>query len=156
LFKALFYLALYENMLLFIYFSLSKNIQVQEFIEIPLSTFIFIPLSFFIMLYGLKIKNVPYKSAYGIRFKSTQETQFIWTQSHIFARDAIFGLGFVLFICSVVLSFFHYWYITFAIFIIATILTYVIIWNYSRSIQKKYLEMKSRQEQLNNRTQENK
>ena len=154
IFKAIFVLSLYENMLLYSCFSLKSSFAIGELIEIPLSTFLFIPLSVMMMIYGIKIKHIAYASKLGIRTKSTLETEFIWKQMHFLARDVIFATGFILFLLSIVSSFFHYFYIMLIVFVVAIIIDLIIILSQAKSMQKKYLYMKNRQDMVNKQTEE--
>lgn len=160
LFKALVVLSFYENMLIFTCFSLKDGFSIGELAEVPLSTFLFIPLSVLMMIYGLKIKHITYKSRFGIRTKATIETEFIWKQTHFYARNVIFATGFLLFVMSVISSFFHYFFIMIPIFAIAILIDFILIKKQADGMHKKYLTMKKRQEiaeqMKNNKSQTNK
>lgn len=145
-FKALVALSFYENMLIFTCLSLKDSFSIGEIAEVPLSTFLFLPLSVLMMIYGLKIKHITYKSRFGIRTKATLETEFIWKQTHFYARDVIFATGFILFILSVISSFFHYFYIMIPIFAIAILIDFIMVLKQANGMHKKYLTMKKRQE----------
>lgn len=143
-----FVFVLFENVIFLTYFILAKSLEIGVVCEIPLSIALFIPLAFILMLLSIKLKNAPYLSRPAIRFKCTKETEFIWTQTHIFARDVYFLMSFVLFIVSIIFSFFRLYLIELGIFVFAILLCTLIVYLYSKSLYKKYIEMKTRKENL--------
>lgn len=150
--RALVALFTYENMLIFIYFCLEKNLNIGSPCTISMSLFIFLPLALVMMIAGSKIKFEPYKSKFGLKMKYTLETEFLWKQTHYYARDVLFFVGFALFIISIVFAFFRVSYIEIPIFVIAIIFCILRIRWYAKSMHSKYIEMKTRQE---NKTQTN-
>ncbi len=148
LFKLLFVLSLYENILFMVYFSLASSLAVGALCEIPISIIIFLPLSVIFLLMSIKLKNAPYLGRFGINFKSTRETEFIWKQTHLFARDVYFLMSFALIITSIVFSFFRLCLIELGLFIFAITTCTLVIYFHSRSLYKKYMEMKNRRDSL--------
>lgn len=148
IFKFLFIISLFETMIWFIYYGLSSNLYVGATSEISFAIAAFFPASFAIMAYGLNLKNPEYKSKTGINFKNVETTEFIWIQSHFFARYIFFFTGFILFLVSLVFAFFHMSYVLIPIFVIAIIVCYIIVWNYAESMKQKYEEMKTRKDNL--------
>lgn len=149
-FLTLFTLSLYENVIFLTYYCLASSLSIGSKCEIPLSIAIFLPISIIMLILSLKLKNAPYLSFPAIRFKSTRETEFIWKQTHIFARDVYFLMSFVLFLVSVIFSFFKLCLIELAIFAFAIIVCTIVIYCYSNSLYKKYIEMKTRRDGLQN------
>lgn len=147
LFKILLTISLYENALFFAYFSLSTNLTVGSLCDIPHSLVTFMPLSIFIIYFALKLKKVPYLSKFGIRFKTTKETAFIWNQAHYFARNLFFGMGGLLFFISIIFTFVRFNIIQLPIFVIVIAVFLIIFYNYTYSIYDKYMEMKERQDE---------
>lgn len=148
LFKFLFAVSIFETMIWFIYFGLSEQLYVGATSEISFAIAFFFPASFAFMAYGLNLKNPEYKSKTGINFKNVETTEFIWIQSHLFARYIFFFTGFILFLISLVFAFFHMSYILIPIFVIAIVVCYIIVWNYAESMKKKYEDMKTRKDNL--------
>lgn len=149
--KFLFAISLFETMIWFIYYGASTQLYVGAVSEISFAIAFFFPASFAVMAYGLKLKNPEYKSKTGINFKCVETTEFIWIQSHFFARYIFFFAGFLLFLISLVFAFFHMSYILLPIFVVAITVCYIITWNYATSMTKKYNEMKTRKENLDKR-----
>ena len=148
LFKGLFILSLFENMLFFAYFIVSENLTYHTLCEIPASISIFMPISFIMLIFSIKIKNVPYLSKPAFNFKVTRETEFIWKQTHFFAQKVLFITSFILFIVSIIFAIFRQSIIEFSIFIIAIITATLVVYFYSKSIFEKYNDMKIRKENL--------
>lgn len=147
-FLTLFVLSLYENILFFTYYCLGENLKFGALIEIPLSLVIFVPISVIFLILAIKVKNVPYKTYPAFAFKSAKETEFIWKQTHFFARDAMFSTSFLMFIVTFVFSFFRLYLIELAVFAVLIALCVSTIYLHSKSLQKKYLEMKNRKDAL--------
>lgn len=148
IFKMIYVLSIYEIFLILISLLTGTIPGVGMKSEIPLTCYLFLPISVIIMVLGIKLKTIPYDSKMGIRFKCTRETEFIWKQTHFFARKVLFPTGFLLFIISAVLSFFHFALVVFMIYIIAILTSIIIIYCYSLSIYKKYMSMKTKLEGL--------
>lgn len=146
--KMLFILGLYENTLFFTYFCLSNNLSIGSLCEIPMAAVIFMPIAVMITILSIKLKNVPYLSKPAINFKIVRETEFIWTQTHFFARDLYFGMGILLFLISIVFVFVRFALALLAIYFIVIIIFTIILYNYTATIYDKYNEMKERKEKL--------
>lgn len=147
--KALIVTFIYINMLSFIILLAGEPRCVGELVEIPLTCFTFLPLAMLYFILGIKLRNLPYGSKVGIRNKFTREVQFIWTQTHFFASRVISLSGLFLVILSFIFSFFHLAYVMFAIFIVAIIVDFTIIYVNSKAMYKKYSDMKARQDRMN-------
>lgn len=147
--KILFVLVLYENAIILPYFCLSNAFAIGQISEIPISLSIFLPLALIMLILSLKLKTLPYLSRPAISFKCTRETEFIWKQTHFFARDVYFVLSFILVIISVIFSFFRLALIELAIFVAGIIISTLVVYFYSKSIYKTYKSMKNRQDALN-------
>ncbi len=144
--RAIISLLTYENMLVFIYLCLEKNLNVGDPCSISMSLFFFFPLAVIMLISGTKVKNEPYKSKFGIRMKYSLETDFLWKQTQYYARDVLFFVGFALTIISIIFSFFKISYIEIPIFTLAIAFCIFRIRWYAKSMYKKYIEMKERQE----------
>ncbi len=147
--KILFVFCLYENCLSRTHLCLTDIIVVGMPCELPISLITFLPLAFIMMVLSIKLKNVPYLSRPAINFKCTRETEFIWKQTHFFARDVYFFTSFLLIIVSIVFSFFKLSIYELGIFVFALIISTIIVYIHSKSIYKTYKEMKDRQDKLN-------
>ena len=147
-FKLLFIFSVYEIFIVLISTIVGTIPNIGETPEISLTCYLFLPLSVLMTIFGLKLKHLPYKSKIGIRFKCTRETEFIWTQTHFYAQKVFFFAGILLFLVSVVFSFFHLSIIVFAIFVVTIIVCEVIVYCYSHSIYKKYLSLKTKHDML--------
>ena len=148
LFLILFVLSIYENFLYFSYFSLEKSIVVGNLSAIPISISIFMPTSVIIVILAIKLKNAPFLSKPALNFKTAKTTEFIWKQTHFYARDLYFFMGIIMFFISIIFAIFRYPLIEFAIFVLLIIAFTLKIYFYSKSIYKKYAEMKAKKEKL--------
>lgn len=148
LFLILFVLSIYENFLYFSYFSLEKSIVVGNLSAIPISISIFMPTSVIIVILAIKLKNAPFLSKPALNFKTAKTTEFIWKQTHFYARDLYFFMGIIMFFVSIIFAIFRYPLIEFAIFVLLIIAFTLKIYFYSKSIYKKYAEMKAKKEKL--------
>lgn len=146
LFKMLFVLGIYENMLIFICTSLTPAFYIGDKSPIPLSLVWFLPLAVIFSILGIKIKTIPYKSRLGVNVKYTTATEFLWKQAHIFARDIMCATGFVLCILSIVFSFFNLLLIELIIFLCLIILDYILVVWYAKAPYKKYIKMKGKKD----------
>ena len=150
----LFILAFYENFLFFTYYSLGTNLNVGQLSEIPISVSIFMPISVIMIVCSIKLKNQPYLSKPAINFKVTRETEFIWKQTHYYAKDVYLITGLILFFISVIFSFVRFPIIEFILFVIAIFVSTLLIYLNSKSLYNKYIEMKTKQDNLKNKTAE--
>ncbi len=146
--KILFVLSLYENTICLTYLCLAESLEIGAICEVPISLSIFLPIAIIFLILSIKLKNVPYLSRPALNFKCTKETEFIWKQTHFFARDAYFLMSFCLIIVSVVFSFFRLAIIELGIFVSALIICTIVVYLHSRSLYKTYKQMKDRQDAL--------
>lgn len=151
LLKTLFIWSIFDNILYFCYFTLGTRLSVGELSEIPISISIFMPISVILMIFSIKLKSRPYLSKPSIYFKVTRETEFIWKQTHFYARDTYFFTSFVLFIVSIVFSFIRFPLIELLIYVLLLTISTILIYFYSRSIYKKYMEMKTKKDRLDSK-----
>lgn len=149
----LIFLLIYENFITLTYLLVGTSFDAGSKIEIPLSCFIFFPLSLLLLSFGAKIKNLPYKSTLGIKNKYTTEVEFIWIQTHFFASRVLMMTGLILTFISLIFSFFHLGIVMLAIFIVAIIVAFAVIYSDSKKMYKKYSEMKAKQDKLNSKKQ---
>ncbi len=155
-FKSLIVLMLYENMLTYCYVCLETNFEIGTLCQIPLAASVFMPISVLIAVLSFKIKHVPYKSKFvGIRTKYTRADEFIWKHTHFVAKDVFFATGVILFLINIVFLFVRLAYIPLAIFVVAITVDIVIITHQSRLMYKKFIDMKKRQEKMENKSKEN-
>lgn len=145
----LFAFFVYQNMLAFIYLSLSNNLAIGNVCEVPFSVSIFMPLSVVIIVYGAKIKRASFKSNWAINLKSMQKTEFIWLQSHLFASHAVMLSGLILFICSIIFVFVRLWWILLIVLAVIVIICLLTINSYTLSLVKKYEDMERRKDKVN-------
>ena len=148
--KAFFVFILYENMLCYSYLVLATDLSIGTLCEVPLAASVFMPLSVFIAVIAIKIKTVPYKSRFvGVRTKYTKTDEFIWKQTHFFARDVFFATGVILFFVCVPFMFVRLAYIPLSLFIAAIVADIIIINNQSKKMYNKFVAMKARQDKVN-------
>lgn len=148
LFLILFVLSIFENFLHFSYFSVEKSISIGDLNAIPISISIFMPISVIISVLAIKLKNAPYLSTPALPFKPTKATEFIWKQTHFYARDLYFFMGIIMFFVSIVFAIFRFPLIELLIFVILIFVFTLKVYLYSKSIYKKYTEMKVKKEKM--------
>lgn len=146
--KIFLFLCLYENTLFFIYFTLSQNLAVGSVSELPLTLVIFSPIAMIMLVCSTKLKTLPFNSKLGFKFKPAKETEFLWKQTHIFAKKVCFPSSLILLLISFIFIFFRQCLIETIIFALGTIVAVLIIYFYSLSCFKKYSEMKARRDSL--------
>ena len=148
-FKALFVLMIYENLLAYSYFALATNLTVGALTEVPLAASSFIPASVILSVLAIKIKHIPYKSKFmGIRTKYTKADEFIWKQTHFFARDVFFATGVIFFFVSIPFLFIRLAYIPTALFLIAIVIDIIIVNHQSKLMYNKLVDMQKRKERM--------
>lgn len=150
-FSALFFAAIFVNTLIFAYYSIESGFEIGTTYKIPLSILIFFPLSFLIIVWAGLIKNLPFKSPFGIKNKFSCKTEFLWIQTQIAARDKFVAIGFILMIISIIFALFKLIFIELIIFILAITLAYILVLKDAYSAYKKYMDMKTRKENLQNK-----
>lgn len=142
-------ISLYENLLIFSYFCMQSSFEIGTKSMIPLSASIFIPLSLCMLIYASKIKFAPFKSISGIINKYSIQTEFIWSQTQLFAKDAFLLSGLILLLVSIVFVFVRFGYICFAVFAIGILIPYLITLKQSKNMYKKYIYMKNKKDKMN-------
>lgn len=155
LLKIALFTAIFENILYFSCFLLSKNNEIGNTFEIPISVTLFMPISVIIFVCATKLKNLEYLSKPAINFSYTKETEFLWRQTHIYARNIYFVTGIILFFISIIFCFLRYCLIELILFVVAIIISTIIVYNYSKSIYNKYIDMKNRKEAMDKKSNAN-
>ena len=146
--NALFYVCIFINLLAFSYFALEPEFIVGSLFKIPLSIVVYLPVSYLIIVFSNFLKSIPYKSKLGIRNKYTLETEFLWQQIHILAKEKFFAAGIILMLISLIFSFFNLQIIELILFVIILLITNISIKKESKMIYTKYQEMKTRKDNL--------
>lgn len=144
----LFVLSLYESIIFFTYFSTSQSMNIGALHEVPISLSVFLPLSFIFLILSFKLKDATYKSKPAINFKCTRETEFIWKQTHFFARDAYAATSVLFVLTSIVFAFVRIAWVELIIFVVGIIVSTIIVYAHSKSLYNKYMEMKNRRDNL--------
>ena len=147
-FKALNFVVIFENVLIFVYFSLESSFVIGELFKIPMSVLTFLPISFLIIDWANLLKNLPYKSKFGIRNKYSKETEFLWTQIHFSAKNIFLAAGMILLLISLIFSLFRQTLIELILFVSVIIISYLLTFKESKMMYTKYLEMKTRKDNL--------
>jgi hypothetical protein len=138
----------YNNMLAYSFFITAPSFAIGMTSEIPLSIAVFLPIALTCFLYGAMIKNIPYKSVFGIRSKLTTTTEFIWDQSHFYGSYYYRLTGMILFVISVIFSFLKLPLIELFIFIIGLIIPRIITDRTAKQMANKYKDMKTKHDHL--------
>ena len=155
IFKSLFFFAIYQNVLIFIVVSASKEFVTGSSFPISLSLLVCLPISCLILVFGSKLKNQPFNTFPVLWKKQATATEFLWTQIHIFAKNVFMSAGLILFIISVVFSFWRLFLIEIGLFVIAIIIAYLIVLKHANDIFKKYTELKNKQVEIKNQKDKN-
>ena len=137
----LFVFVLYENMLAFSYFSVEKNFVLGSRSQIPIAVSFFMPISVILLIFGIKLKNLPFGSKIGIRTKYSTKTEFIWKQTHYFAKDIFMAYGFLSFIVSLIFIFVRMPYINLALDVIGLLTCFFITNKQAKIMYRKYMQM---------------
>lgn len=148
LFTELIIFVVYNNMLGFSYFCTEKEFAIGLVSKIPLSISIFLPLALWIFVYGVSIKNIPYKNRFGILTKNTQTTEFIWKQTHFLASYHFMLWGVILFIISIVFTFLRFPLIELVVFIISLTIPRIYVEIQAKKMSAKYYDMKAKQDSI--------
>ena len=138
----------YINMLAYSYFITTPNVALGVKSEVPLSVAIFLPIALGCFIYGAMLKNIPYKSIFGVKSKRTTTTEFIWNQSHYYGSYYYQLTGLILFIISLVFTFVRYPLIELIVFVIGLIIPRVVVELTARQMSNKYKDMKAKHEHL--------
>lgn len=152
--KMLFYVCIYENMLILIYVSATDTFIKGIISEIPMSLVYLLPISACMMLGALKLKHLPFKSISPFKNKLTCESEFIWKQTHIFASKFMFGIGFVMVVATMILAIFRLLLINLIAIIISIIIIYIFVIRESWLMNKKRAEMQAKKDKLDNEKKE--
>lgn len=147
--KMFFAVCLYENMLIMICVSATESFALKSVCEIPLSLIYFLPLSACIMIGGLKLKTIPFNSFSFFKNKYSSTSEFIWKQTHIFAKDITFAIGFILVIISMIFAIFRLFWFNLAIIIIAVLTIYFLTLRESVLMTRKFNKLQAAKEKLN-------
>lgn len=148
LFTELIIFVVYNNMLGFSYFCTEKSFAFGELSKIPISVAIFLPLALWIFIYGVAIKNIPYKNKFGICSKNTQTTEFIWKQTHYLASYHYRLWGLILFIISIVFTFLRFPVIELIVFVIGLLTPRIYIEVQEKKMSAKYKDMKAKHDKV--------
>ncbi len=154
--KMLFYVCLYENMLIMIYVSATDTFVLNMKSEIPLSLIYFLPISACIMIGALKLKTLPYKSFSPFKNKFSCQTEFIWKQTHIFAKDITFAFGFILVIISMIMAIFRLFWINLIVMAVAILTIYFLTLREAVLMCKKNTQMQNKKDNLSKKQNETK
>lgn len=146
--KMLFYICIYENMLILIYVSTTDVFMIGAKSEIPMSLVYFLPLSACMMLGGLKLKNLPYKSFSPFKNKLSTKSDVIWKQTHILASKLMFAIGFVMVVATMLFAILKLFIINLITIILAIIAIYIFVLRDSWLMNKKIAEMQAKKDKL--------
>ena len=146
--KMMFYTCIFENMLIFIYVSSTKSFEVGTLSEIPMSLVYFLPFSAYIMLGGLKIKYLPFKAFSPFKNKFTTSAEFVWKQSHFYARNVMFSAGFISVILTLIFAIFRLLIVNIIAIILAIIIIYILVLKAAKQMSDKRGEMQTKKDKL--------
>lgn len=150
--KTIFYacaiIFIFYNLLIFTYYSIEVEFLVGTTFKIPLSILIFLPLAFLVTVWANILKQVPYKSKFGLKIKYAKETEFLWKQIHFIAKDKFFAAGIILIFISLIFSLFKLAWLELIIFILTLIIAHISTYKEAKSIWQKYNQMQMRKENL--------
>lgn len=146
LIKVLWFLTIFETLLISLYYSLENSFCIGDIFKIPFSVIVGLPISLIIIAWSNILKNIPYKSKLGIKNKYTLETEFLWTQIHYDAKNKFFVTGFILMIISIIFCFIKQNFIFIIIILLTLIATHLLLFLQAKSQYNKYIEMKRRKE----------
>lgn len=148
LFTELIIFVSYNNMLGYSYFCTESPFTIGEITMISPSLSVFLPIAIATFLYGASIKNLAYKSKFGIKSKRTTTTEFIWKQSHISASYHYRLWGFILFVVSFIFVFIHFPLIELAVFIVGLLVPRIVIEVGAKKMSNKYFDMKKKYDHI--------
>jgi hypothetical protein len=131
-----------------IYISSVDSFAVGSLSEIPMSLVYFLPLSAYIMLGGLKIKHLPFKSFSPFKNKHTCVAEFVWKQIHFYARNVMFSVGFIAVILTLIFAIFRLLIINFVTIVLGIIIIYILVNRQSKMMSKKQIEMQTKKAKL--------
>ena len=146
--KMMFYTCMFENMLIMIYVSSVESFTIGTLSEIPISLVYFLPFSAYIMLGGLKIKHLPFKAFSPFKNKHSTISEFVWKQTHFYARNVMFNLGFISVILTLIFSIFRLLIVNFISLILMVIIIYILVLKTATQMSEKHIEMQSKKDKL--------
>ena len=146
--KMMFYTCIFENMLILIYVSSVESFTVGTLSEIPMSLVYFLPFSAYIMLGGLKIKHLPFKAFSPFKNKLTTSAEFVWKQTHFYARNVMFSVGFISVILTLIFAIFRLLIVNIITTILAIIIIYILVLRAAKQMNNKVNEMQSKKDKL--------
>lgn len=146
--KMLFYTCIYENMLIFICTANTEIFKLDSLAEIPLSLMIFLPISAYMIIGSIKIKHLKYKAFSPFKNKHTLTTEFIWTQTHFYARNILFLVGFIFFILTIIFAIFRLLIINLICLILAIAIIYIFVIRESKQMHDKHKQMQDKKDKL--------
>ena len=135
-------------MLIMIYVSSVKGFSVDTLSEIPMSLVYFLPLSAYIMLGGLKIKYLPFKAFSPFKNKLTTSAEFVWKQTHFYARNVMFSVGFISVILTLIFAIFRLLIVNIITTVLSIIIIYVLVLKAAKQMFDKYNEMQTKKDKL--------
>ncbi|MBQ8451909.1 MAG: hypothetical protein IJ538_03955 [Clostridia bacterium] len=149
IFYLLFLCNMFVNMLTIIYYLCATDLSLGSKAGIPFGISIFLPLSMILLVWSSKLKTIEYKSWFGLKIiKKASTTQFIWTQTHIFANKVFVCTNLILTVLSLALSFLRIPWIILIIFVVAYLFALAIVAKFAADVTKRYNYMKERQDKL--------
>lgn len=154
LLKLLLGIMLYENMLVFAYFSVENSFSVGDTSQIPYALSILMPIAIFGVIWSQKMKRLPYKCRFGMRNKYSLETEFLWKQIHLLASDTYFKSFLVAFVLMIPFVFIKFAYIGLVVILIIFAVSTAYILKESKKLHNKYLELKDHHEKHKKRMEE--
>lgn len=146
--KMMFYTCIFENMLIMIYVASVESFAVGTFSEIPMSLVFFLPFSAYIMLGGLKIKYLPFKAFSPFKNNLTTSAEFVWKQTHFYARNVMFSVGFISVILTLIFAIFRLLIVNIITTVLSIIIIYVLVLRAAKQMSDKRGEMQSKKDKL--------
>ena len=146
--KMLFYVCIYENFLIMTYVSQTDVFEIGKITEIPMSLVYFLPLTACMTIGAVKIKFLPYKAFSPFKNKYSTASEFVWKQTHIYARNVLFAAGFISTVATLILSIFHLSIINFFVIIVAIAITYILVIRESKLMSDKHNDMQKRKDKV--------
>ncbi len=146
--KMMFYTCIFENMLIMIYVSSVEGFSVGTLSEIPMSLVYFLPFSAYIMLGGLKIKYLPFKAFSPFKNKLTTSAEFVWKQTHFYARNVMFSVGFISVILTLIFAIFRLLIVNIITTVLGIIIIYILVLRAAKQMSDKHGEMQSKKDKL--------
>lgn len=146
--KMLFVVCLYENMLIMITVSATNTFVTNTQSEVPMSLVFFLPIAGMMTIGAIKIKHLPFKAFSPFKNKYSMSDEFIWKQTHIFARDALFATGLLNLIATLILAIFRLLIVNFILLVLGIIILYALVIRESKLMNQKRSEMQAKKDRL--------